>query len=256
MVVGACKAFVVAYAALGTTTGQPECDMVIKLVTDAFTVPRLSVQHAAVHAWTCLVEAKADSVVLPTMATALQYILASTTPEIRLQTRIRVAAIGAAFLAIEKYPEMCEAQAFTTRIVTNTVEIVRIDRDGERVFQAVFKGFDRLLLCFVALTQTDRQRIDELAKSWLASASTTQSLSAGYRVKAALKLLVTSMCVANGLTHTRPLRITTSTPGATAASAFAAASDATRRCHCCYCCSCCSPIHDEVWPLLCRVAAI
>ena len=35
---------------------------------------------------------------------------------------------------------MCEAQAFTTRIVTNTVEIVRIDRDGERVFQARIPG--------------------------------------------------------------------------------------------------------------------
>jgi hypothetical protein len=86
----------------GGTTGQPESDMVIKLLTEAFTVPRLSVQHAAIHAWASLVEAKADAVVLATLSLAFQFILATSTPEIRVQPRLRTAALGCAFLVIEK----------------------------------------------------------------------------------------------------------------------------------------------------------
>jgi len=193
MVVGASKAFVVAYSAVGGTAGQPENDMVVKMISEAVTVPRLSVQHAALHAWTSLLEAKADSVVLPTLAPVLQLILTMSTPEIRLQPRLRTAALGAAFVAIERYSTQCEDQGFTSRLVANAVEIVRIDRDGDRVFQCIFKGFDRLLLCFAALVPSDRSRIHDLAKSWLASASTTQSLSGSFRVKSALKLLVTCM---------------------------------------------------------------
>ena len=76
--------------------------MVIKLVTEGLATPRLSVQHATIHAWASLVEAKATAVVMPTLSVAIQFILATTTPEIRLQPRIRTAALGCGFLVIEK----------------------------------------------------------------------------------------------------------------------------------------------------------
>lgn len=90
------------YSAVGGTVGQAENEMVIKVLSEALAVPRISVQHAALHAWASLIEAKADSIVLPTLGPALQFVLSTTTPEIRAQPRLRTAALGCAFLAIER----------------------------------------------------------------------------------------------------------------------------------------------------------
>ena len=194
IVIAAAKSFVLFYADAPATQDRPETENLIAIFTEAIRCPHVSVQIATMHAWIYLLDAQASELILPTFSSMLETLLVpGTLPSAKAYSQFRITALSAAFLLIERYPTECEGAGFIGRIVDHAVQIGLGDDEGDAVYHCIIRGLDRLMLCFVALSQTDRNRIISLARLWATTDLATKSAAGARRASSALGLLVTCM---------------------------------------------------------------